>query len=100
MTERELQQLIDRVSDRFEQVSGFRVLQRARKALLVPALPHLDDVRRELDRRTITVQSLEGLMQQILNNTLDDIQQRHIDYIDERAIERSMARYCPYLFWC
>lgn len=98
MTKQELQQLITLVADGFEQSSDFRVLQTARQALLNPAIPHLDDVTRELERGSITVLFLVNSVRQILDNALDDVRQRGLDAIDDLAIDLSMARYWPYLF--
>lgn len=100
MTDREIENLIDRVANRFERDSDIRVLPSARKALVLPARPHVDQVTRELETLHITIPMLEDSVRQVLGNALDDIRGRSLDYIDDRAVERSMARHCPYLFWC
>ena len=100
MNEPELLQLINGVADDFELSSRFRVLQTARLALLTPAIPHLNDVTRELEKGSITVLFLVESVRQILDNAVNDARERGLELIDDLAIEQSMAHYCPYLFWC
>jgi hypothetical protein len=100
MNESELKRLIDRVSDDFEGERSIKVLENGRYALLKPALPHLGDVTRELDKGKITVPFLEGSVDVVLNNAAREREVQKTRTIDDQAIERSIARYCPYLFWC
>jgi len=100
MTEGELRQLIERVAEDFRRSSNYGVSEAARQALLQPAIPHLDDVTGELDRGNITVAFLEMSVRQILDNSLIDVRDRRLDLVDALAVERSLSRYCPYLFWC
>jgi len=96
----ELKRLIDRVSYDFERERSIKVLESGRDALLEPALPHLDDVTRELDQGRITVRFLEGSVDVVLSNASQDWEVQQERAINARAIERSIARFCPYLFWC
>jgi len=100
MNQHQLKELIDRVSNDFERDESIKVLESGRFALLKPALPHLDDVTRELHERRITVRFLEGSVDVVLNNAAEDLQVRKSRAIDDSAVERSIAKYCPYLFWC
>jgi len=100
MNDIQLKRLIDRVSDDFEKERSIKVLENGRYALLKPAVPHLGDVTRELDRGKITVPFLEGSVDVVLNNAAREREVQNSRSIDDRAIERSIAKYCPYLFWC
>jgi hypothetical protein len=100
MNQEELDRLINRISDRFEQATGLSVFIEARRALLTPAIPYLDRVTRELGAGTITVAFLEDSLETVLKNGMADARRRGVGYIDAEAITRSIAQYCPYLFWC
>jgi hypothetical protein len=122
---RELAELIENVSDRFqERRFHYRVTRSARAALLKPALPrlknlekglyyritpsaraamlepallHLDDVSSELKKGNITEDFLKKSVRRILDNAT-----KHAagGKIDKKAIEKSLKGHCPYLFWC
>ena len=96
----QLKRLINRVSDDFEKSEQITVLESGRHALLEPAIPHLDDVTRELKEGKITVPFLEGSVDVVLNNAAGFPEVQDSRSIDNQAIERSIAKYCPYLFWC
>jgi hypothetical protein len=102
MNEEELLDLIDRVSDRFEQSFHVRVIQAARTALFLPARPHIEDVTRNLELNIITISFLENSVYEILNHAYADNRKPDLGLIDidYDAVQRSMQRYCPYLFWC
>jgi len=100
VTENQLKQLIDRVSDQFQKSTGYSVIGSAREALFRPAVPHLPDVTRELERRRITEAFLENSVREILDNTIEDLSRIKIRYVNGEAVEKSMSRKCPYLFWC
>lgn len=100
MNEFELRNLIDHVSNNFENEFSIKVLESGRRGLLDPALPHLDDVTRELSQGRITVRFLEGSVDVVLVNATREKEVKHSHSIDDQAIKRSIARYCPYLFWC
>jgi len=92
MTEQEMQDMIDRVADRFEQASSTSVLPSARKALLIPAVPHMNEVTRDLEMQKITPQVLEASLQKVLENALAEIQKRNLASIDDNAVQQSMER--------
>jgi hypothetical protein len=96
----QLRKLIDGVSNDFYKETEIRVLENARHALLTPALPHLDTVTRHLEEGRITVPFLEGTLDVVLNNAARDPEVKSRRSIDDQAIKKSMASYCPYLFWC
>lgn len=100
MDRTQLRKLINRVSNEFEKSEQIRVLESGRNALLEPAIPHLDDVTREIKEGKITVPFLEGSVDVVLNNAAGFPQVQNSRSIDSQAIERSIAKYCPYLFWC
>lgn len=100
MTESELNDLINKITDSIERVFNLPVSQNARKALLTPAIPHLADLTRDLSTGRITLSFLEESLRQVLINAREDVRRRDASSIDEQDIKDSMARYCPYLFWC
>jgi hypothetical protein len=100
VTEQEMQDMIDRVADRFEQASNTTVTPLARKALLIPALPHMEEVSRDLQTKKISVQFLESSLQRVLENALTVMRERDVRSIDDHSVQQSIARNCPYLFWC
>jgi len=100
MNQQELNALINKVSDRVEKDTGRSVFIIARQALLNPAIPYLDRVTRELSEGVISTRFLEESLEKVLRNAEEDARNRGVNYIDAEAINRSMAQYCPYLFWC
>ena len=92
--------LVNSVSDRFESDTAVKITQKARLALIEPALPHKRHVMQELQMRTITINFLRDSIQKVLENALDIVRITGQRTIDEKDIAASMKRYCPYLFWC
>lgn len=92
--------MIDRVADGFEEASNTTVVPSARKALLIPVIPHMDELTRDLQMQKVSEQFLDESLRQVLENALTDVRERNLESIDDLAVQRSMARYCPYLFWC
>ncbi len=55
MNREELNVLVRGVAQRFERETGISITARALDALVIPALPHLEAVTRELDEGKVTV---------------------------------------------
>ena len=96
----QFKRIVDYACNDFEQERKIKVLQSGRHALVEPAIPHLDTVTRELHEGKITEAFLAGGVDVVLNNAAQDWQVQESREIDGQAIERSIAKYCPYLFWC
>jgi len=100
MNKDQMSELVRQVSLRFAESSGYPVTARARGALVAPSLRHLEQVSVELEQGRVTMLQLEAAVLAVLKNALPDVQRRDLRSIDASAVESSMARYCPYLFWC
>ena len=68
MNREELNVLVRGVAQRFERETGISITARALDALVIPALPHLEAVTRELDEGKVTVPFLEGSVRTVLVN--------------------------------
>ena len=55
MNRQELNMLVRGVAQRFEKETGMSITARVLDALVIPALPHLETVTRELDEGKVTV---------------------------------------------
>jgi len=91
---------VNRVVDEFEQETGISVDQSGREALIRPALPHARDVERALESGALTIAFLEECIRQVLRNAHELAGDRVVGGLDEAAMQISMRRYCPYVFWC
>ena len=58
MNRQELNVLVRGVAQRFEKETGMSITARVLDALVIPALPHLETVTRELDEGKVTVRTL------------------------------------------
>jgi hypothetical protein len=100
MTKKEMQDLIQRVCDKFKRETGMDVTGLAIGELLEPAVPHLDDVTQKLYENKISTSFLEQSVLTVLNNALTFARSRNQNYVGYEAIKDSMAKECPYAFWC
>ena len=91
---------VNRVIDEFEAEAGVRVDRSGREALIRPALPHARDVERALETGALTIEQLEEHLRTVLRNAHDLAGERLIGGLDAAAMQASMRRYCPYVFWC
>ena len=100
MTRQELNVLVRGVAQRFEKETGMSITARALDALVIPALPHLETVTRELDEGKVTIPFLEDSVRTVLVNARTVAGERGEAAIAFYAIRESMTKECPYLFWC
>ncbi len=100
MNQLQFKRIVDYACNDFEQERKIKVLQSGRHALVEPAIPHLGTVTRELNEGKITEAFLAGGVDVVLNNAARDPEVHRRGAIDDQAVERSIAFYCPYLFWC
>jgi hypothetical protein len=93
---------INRVADQYERDNGMRVERSARDTLIRSALPHVEQIVRELETGIITIEFLEESVLDVLRRA-HDIRGRGIvggGRLDHSAVEDSMRQSCPYLFLC
>jgi hypothetical protein len=100
MNKQELNVLVRGVAQRFEKETGISITARALDALVIPALPHLETVTRELDEGKITVPFLEGSVRTVLLNARAVALEQGEDAITFYEVRESMKKECPYSFWC
>ena len=100
MNREELNVLVRGVAQRFERETGISITARALDALVIPALPHLETVTRELDEGKVTVAFLEDSVRTVLVNARAVGVERGEDAITFFEVRESMKKECPYLFWC
>ena len=100
MNKQELILLVRGVAQRFERETGMSITARALDALVIPALPHLETVTRELDEGKVTVPFLEDSVRTVLVNARTVAVERGEDAIAFFAVRDSMKKECPYSFWC
>ncbi len=100
MNKQELNVLVRGVAQRFEKETGISITARALDALVIPALPHLETVTRELDEGKITVPFLEGSVRTVLVNARAVALERGEDAVTFYEVRESMKKECPYSFWC
>jgi len=100
MTKNEMQDLIKRVCNEFKKETGMDVTDYAVEALVEPSVPHLADVTRELYENKISTSSLERSIRTVLINALSFAKNRNQNYVGFQDIKDSMAKECPYAFWC
>ena len=100
MNREELNVLVRGVAQRFERETGISITARALDALVIPALPHLATVTRELDEGKVTVPFLEGSVRTVLVNARAVAAERGEHAITFYEVRESMKKECPYLFWC
>ncbi len=100
MTRQELNVLVRGVAQRFEKETGMSITARALDALVIPALPHLETVTRELDEGKVTVPFLEASVRTVLVNARAVAVERGEDALSFYAVRDSMKKECPYSFWC
>ena len=100
MNRQELNVLVRGVAQRFEKETGMSITARALDALVIPALPHLEAVTRELDEGKVTVPFLEDSVRTVLMNARTVAVERGENAIAFYAVSESMKKECPYLFWC
>jgi hypothetical protein len=92
--------LIKNVAIKYSSMARFKVSEEAIEALLMPTIPHLSDVTRELLNESISVDFLENGVLSILKNAEEFARQRRLNFIGSRDINLSMEKDCPYVFWC
>ena len=100
MNRQELNVLVRGVAQRFEKETGMSITARVLDALVIPALPHLEAVTRELAEGKVTVPFLEDSVRTVLMNARTVAVERGENAIAFYAVRESMKRECPYLFWC
>jgi hypothetical protein len=100
MTERDMEELIRRVCKTFQNETGMSVTDTAIKELLEPAIPHLTEVTQKLYEHKISASFLEESIRTVLKNARSIAKNQNKDYIGFIAIKNSMAKECPYAFWC
>ncbi len=100
MTRQELNVLVRGVAQRFEKETGMSITARALDALVIPALPHLETVTRELDEGKVTVPFLEDSVRTVLVNARTVAVERGEAALSFYAVRDSMEKECPYSFWC
>ncbi len=100
MNRQELNMLVRGVAKRFEKETGMSITARALDALVIPALPHLETVTRELDEGKVTVPFLEDSVRTVLVNARTVAVERGEDALSFYAVRDSMKKECPYSFWC
>ena len=100
MNRQELNVLVRGVAQRFEGETGMSITARALDALVIPALPHLETVTRELGEGKVTVPFLEGSVRTVLLNARTVAVERGEQAITFYAVRESIKKECPYLCWC
>jgi hypothetical protein len=92
--------LVNRVADEFQQSSGLIVNPDARNLLVSLAMPYTAHVQEELIAGSITREFLVESIFTLFRNAYEIAYAQDRNYIDVGIVQLSMARYCPYLFWC
>ena len=100
MNRQELNVLVRGAAQRFEKEMGMSITARALDAFVIPALPHLETVTRELDEGKVTVPALEGCVRTVLVNARTIAVERGEHAITFYTVRESMKKECPYSFWC
>lgn len=117
MDEGDFEMFVQDVVRSFEEERRVHVTPGAVDRLVKPALPHLSKVNTALKKGKFSPEFLRSCLRVVLENavvvTLETRSVEELAYagaeergileateIDEDSIRNSMARYCPYLFWC
>ena len=100
MNENELERLVKRVAADFSATNKITVTDRAINELVKPALPNLGDLTKDLKEQKVSVQLLERSLAIVLRNALNIARESRENYIGFAAIQKSIAKECPYVFWC
>ena len=105
-------ELVNRVANRFEETTKIGVEEKARLALITPAIPHKNNVEEALGKEEITIEFLENCILEVLNNAVElyveeksasldsTIEPTQLNEINESDIAASLEENCPYVFWC
>ena len=100
MNEQEMRDLIEVVCEEFHQDTGLSVTEQAVEELFRPTIPHLTNVTRELHEARVSTTFLRQGVRTVLDNARPFAHERKHDYIEFQDIQDSMAKDCPYVFWC
>lgn len=100
MDERDMKNLIQSVCEQFRRDTRLSVTEQAVDELFRPTVPHLTDVTRELREDRISTDFLSQSVRTVLDNARSFARERKHDYIGFQDIRDSMAKDCPYVFWC
>lgn len=100
MDEKNFRELVNRNADEFQRQHGMPVPTNAREELIRPALPHLRDVKQDLQDGKITEEELGSAVHTILEGAMAVARELGRDSLGEETVQESMRRDCPYIFWC
>lgn len=100
MNEQEMRDLIEAVCEQFHRDTWLSVTEQAVQELFRPIIPHLTNVTRELREARISTTFLRQSVRTVLDNAGVFAHERKHDYVQFQDIQDSMAKYCPYAFWC
>lgn len=100
MNEQEMRDLIKSVCEQFRSDTRLTVTDQAVDELFGPTVPHLTDVTRELREDRISTAFLRQSVRTVLDNARSFAREKKHDYIGFQDIKDSMAKDCPYVFWC
>ena len=100
MNEQEMSDLIQSVCEQFRRETQLSVTEQAVDELFRPTVPHLTDVTRELREDRISTAFLRRSVRTVLDNARSFARERVHNYIGFQDIRDSIAKDCPYVFWC
>jgi hypothetical protein len=96
----DLRLLIDNVAAQFAAEHEMAVSAAARRKLLEPALPHVDDLQRQVAAGKVKVAVIQDALTDVLLHALDISRTLGTRTIDADAIAQAMSRSCKYFPWC
>jgi hypothetical protein len=68
--------------------------------LFKPTVPRLGNVTQELREHRISTDFLGKSLRTVLDNAHSFAKERKHGYIEVQDVKDSMAKECPYVFWC